>query len=125
MTLQITVARLGGGPAFTETPARVTTRLTLGRGEVFRLPRGCSTLRVVGGTLWLTHRGCDVVRDAGPVALPGEGDDALLSGLGREPVVIEFNGVDETWWRQPKSRFWTDLRQRFGGRRWAATNPSA
>jgi hypothetical protein len=125
MTLQITVIR-DGALALAAPPARVVTRLALGRAEVFRLPRGCRSLRVLSGTLWLTHRGRDLIRGAGPVHLPDDSDDALLSGLGGEPVVVEFNGADETWWKQrAKTRFWTDLRRRLGGRRWEAMSPSA
>jgi hypothetical protein len=124
MTLQITVTRFGAA-ARAEPPERVTTRLMLGSGEVFRMPRGCRSLRVLAGSLWVTYRGRDLVRGAGAVVLPDDSDDALLSGLGGEPVVIEFNGANETWWKQPKSRFWMDLRRRFGGRHWTATRPSA
>jgi hypothetical protein len=125
MTMQITVTRLGA-PARVEPQERVTTRLTLGRGEVFRVPRGCRSLYVLSGTLWLTHQGRDMVRGAGPAVLPDDSEGALISGLGGEAVVIEFNGADETWLRQRrKTRFWTGLRRRFDGRRSAAMRPSA
>jgi hypothetical protein len=65
-------------------------RLVLLPGEVLRLPRGRACLHVISGTAWVTHAATDSIVFAGrSLTVAPEGDPALFSALGGEPVMVE------------------------------------
>ncbi len=79
--------------AFGSRTARVSSprivRLVLERGEVCRLPRRSGSVAVRSGTGWIASGGRDYLLAAGQsLALPAS-RDALLSGLGEAPLVVE------------------------------------
>jgi hypothetical protein len=71
----------------------VIARLVIYSGEVFRLPAECRGLRVVSGKAWVTFDGRDIVMNRGERTVLGEhGHPALVSALGRKPVILEVRG---------------------------------
>jgi hypothetical protein len=73
--------------------AAVLLRLALYPDEVFRLPPNSRELRVVTGRAWVTHAGQDVVLGRGEAASVAPGRDlAVLSALGRWPLIVEVLG---------------------------------
>ena len=75
-------------------PARtnvVILRLLLYQGEVYRLPQAACGLQVLAGRAWLTVAGEDVFVTPGePLPLPASKDGALISALGRTPLILEI-----------------------------------
>jgi hypothetical protein len=64
-------------------------RLVLERGEVCRLFRQACSVVVRSGTAWIAAEGRDHLLAAGQsLALPPS-RDALLSGVGEAPLVVE------------------------------------
>jgi hypothetical protein len=79
--------------AFGSRAARVSSprlvRLVLEPGEVCRLPRRAGSVAVRSGAAWIASRGRDFLLAAGQgLALP-RSRDALLSGIGEAPLVVE------------------------------------
>jgi hypothetical protein len=61
----------------------------LERGELWRLSRRAGSVVVRSGTAWIASRGRDYLLAAGEcLALPPS-RDALLSGVGEAPLVVE------------------------------------
>jgi hypothetical protein len=59
-------------------------------GEVYRVPANGRALRAVSGKAWVTHGGRDIILTGGQRAmLAANGDFALVSPLGRQPLVLE------------------------------------
>jgi hypothetical protein len=66
-------------------------RLVLERGEVCRLSRRASRVGVRSGTAWVAAQGRDYLLSAGQsLSLPAA-NDALLSGLGELPLMVELD----------------------------------
>ena len=71
----------------------VQMRTMLLKGEVQRVESNYRGLRVRSGRAWVTLRGRDLVLKRGDeVALDGRHDAAVVSPLGRVPLVIELLG---------------------------------
>jgi hypothetical protein len=70
-------------------------RLTLVRhNEVFRLPVASRRIEVVAGTAWITVNGRDIFLAAREkLLLPSRRDSALISALGRTPLILEVFGT--------------------------------
>ncbi len=65
-------------------------RLVLYPGELCRLPRGYTNLRVVDGAGWVSVAGGDLILAAEDrVRLPRRGDVALVSALAQSPLILE------------------------------------
>jgi len=76
---------------------QVLLRLTLYSGEVYKAPRGCMAVRVRTGMAWVTQGGADIILEAGRGAdLPAGKDFALVSALGRRPLVVEVLGYERS-----------------------------
>jgi len=65
-------------------------RFALYAGELYRVPRGMRNVQILSGTAWISAHGEDVVARQGSRLriAPGAGP-ALVSGLGREPLLFE------------------------------------
>jgi hypothetical protein len=71
----------------------VILRLVLYRGEVYRLPRACRQMRVRSGAAWVSFDGQDLVLACGEEARLAPGKDfAVVSGVGRAPLILEILG---------------------------------
>ncbi len=70
-------------------------RLTLVRhNEVFRLPVAGRSIEVVAGTAWVTVNGRDIfLASREKLWLPSRRDAALISALGRNPLILEIFGT--------------------------------
>lgn len=65
-------------------------RIVTYEGEVYRLAGGERALRAVAGRAWITYGGRDIILTAGEQTALAAGDDfALVSALGRAPLVLE------------------------------------
>ncbi len=74
-------------------PSTVTTliRVMLMKGETYRVEPHQRGLRVRAGQAWVTLNGCDFVLKRGDeIAVESKHDFAVVSALGRTPVVIEM-----------------------------------
>jgi hypothetical protein len=67
-------------------------RLVLERGEVCRLSRRTGRLSIRSGTAWIAARGRDHLLRAGESLALAPARDALLSGIGDDPLVVELGG---------------------------------
>jgi hypothetical protein len=68
----------------------VPTCFTLQRGEVFRIPSMWRELHVLSGIAWITVAGKDIVLTSGEKAsLTANEGSAILSTLGKEPLILE------------------------------------
>lgn len=68
-------------------------RLVLTKGEVYRVPSNYRGLRVRSGQAWITLNGRDLVFKRGDEAtLEAKNEFAVVSALGRIPLVIELLG---------------------------------
>jgi hypothetical protein len=68
-------------------------RLAIYPDEVYRLPPNSQALHVLAGGAWVTRNGLDLVLSHGETASVAPGDDpALLSALGRRPLIVEILG---------------------------------
>jgi len=71
----------------------IQVRVMLLKGEVHRVKSSYRGLRVRSGRAWITVSGCDLVLKRGEeVALEMQQDAAVVSPLGRAPLVIELLG---------------------------------
>jgi hypothetical protein len=69
-------------------------RLMLCHDEVFRLPVASRSIEVIAGTAWITVNGCDIFLAAREkLWLPSPRDSALISALGRSPLILEIFGA--------------------------------
>lgn len=70
-------------------------RLMLVRhNEVFRLPVASRSIEVVEGMAWVTVNGCDIfLASREKLWLPSRRDAALISALGRNPLILEVFGT--------------------------------
>jgi hypothetical protein len=70
-------------------------RLTLVRhDEVFRLPVASRSIEVVAGTAWITVNGRDIfLASRERLWLPAHRDAALISAVGRSPLILEVFGT--------------------------------
>lgn len=69
-------------------------RLMVRHDEVFRLPVASRSIEVVAGTAWVTVNGRDIFLASGEsLLLPARSDTALISALGRYPLVLEVFGT--------------------------------
>jgi hypothetical protein len=79
--------------AFGSRAARVSSprivRLVLERGEVCRLSRRASHIAVRSGTAWVASKGHDYLVAAGECLTLPPAQDALLSGAGEAPLIVE------------------------------------
>ena len=84
-----TIAITAFGPRAARVSSPRIVRLVLERGEVCRLPRRAGSVAVRSGTAWIASRGRDYLLAAGQcLALPTS-RDALLSGIGEVPLLVE------------------------------------
>jgi hypothetical protein len=68
-------------------------RLVLYKSELYRLPANGQVIRVLSGIAWVTAAGKDMFLVAGEkMVLTASGDIALVSALGRVPLVLEVWG---------------------------------
>jgi hypothetical protein len=74
-------APIGAGP----TPLRVV----LLPGELLRVPRAGTSIRVLSGTAWITRAGTDLVLSQGEARTLDARDRAVISGLGSLPLLVE------------------------------------
>ncbi|GEM_PF-3026010 len=80
--------------------------LTLGKNEVFRVPSTHRALQVVSGVAWISLAGGDFILTQGDrLSTTAIGDFALISGLGRIPLVLEV------WGEKPSPRLSHSLMQ--------------
>jgi hypothetical protein len=76
------------------TTTNLMVRLMLGRNEVFRLPVVSRSIEVVAGTAWVTVNGRDIfLASREKLWLPSRRDAALISALGRNPLILEVFGT--------------------------------
>jgi hypothetical protein len=69
-------------------------RLMLCHNELFRLPAASPGIAVVEGTAWVTVNGRDIFLASGEsLLLPSRRDSALISALGRAPLILEVFGA--------------------------------
>ncbi len=75
--------------------ADVALRLVLYRGEVYRFPPAGRGLRIVKGRAWGSYGGEDIVLSRGDETClaPSQGF-ALVSAVGRTPLILEVVGQD-------------------------------
>ena len=65
-------------------------QLTLEKGEVFRIPQAYRQFKVLSGVAWLTVGGKDIILQSGEkVSLESKKDVAVISALGKTPLVLE------------------------------------
>jgi len=65
-------------------------RFALYSGELYRLPRGMRNVQILSGTAWISVQREDVLAKRGSkVQLALSAIPALISGLGREPLLFE------------------------------------
>lgn len=87
-------------------------RLVLYKNEVFHLPPVSQEIRVLSGVGWVTTSGRDIILGPDEKALiSAHADFALISALGKSPLIFELRG-------SPRSGH-SDL-ARFG---WTNSNP--
>lgn len=84
----IAISASGSRAARVSSPRVV--RLVLERGEVCRLSRRTGSVVVRSGTAWIASKGLDHLLAAGQCLVLPPSRDALLSGIGEAPVVVEF-----------------------------------
>ena len=71
-------------------------RLMLRHNEVFRLPAASRGIEVVAGIAWVTVNGRDIFLVSGErLWLSFRRDAALISALGRTPLILEVLGAAE------------------------------
>lgn len=72
-------------------------RLILYKNEVCRIPQAYSEVKVVSGNAWLTMDGRDMFLVRGERAsLTSHRDTALISALGKTPLVLEVRSEEES-----------------------------
>jgi hypothetical protein len=74
--------------------ADLRARLMLRHNELFRLPATSRGIEVVAGTAWVTVNGRDIfLVSRERLWLPARRDTALISALGRNPLILEIFGA--------------------------------
>lgn len=74
--------------------ANLMVRLMLRHDEVLRLPATGQGLEVIAGVAWVTVNGRDIFLASGErLLLPSRRDSALISALGRNPLILEVFGA--------------------------------
>ena len=74
--------------------ANLMVRLVLRRNEVFHLPAVSQGIEVILGTAWVTVKGRDIFLACGEkFLLPTRRDPALISAVGRTPLILEIFGA--------------------------------
>lgn len=82
------------GPENRLNTSNLILRLMVYHNELFRLPRAGRGLAVVAGTAWVTVNGRDIFLAGGErLWLPARRDAALISALGRTPLILEVFGA--------------------------------
>lgn len=85
----IALTLIGSDPASTGRCA--TQRLMLYPGELCRVRAAGAKMRVAAGCAYVTHAGCDIILGRGDdIALDPAKDDALVSALGGQAVIVEL-----------------------------------
>jgi hypothetical protein len=85
-----TIAIFAPGSRVARVRSPRVVRLVLERGEICRISRRAGSVAVRSGTAWIAARGRDYLLRAGEsLALP-RARDALLSGIGDQPLVVEL-----------------------------------
>ena len=65
-------------------------RLTIYKGEVFRLPSVCREIHVLSGVAWITVAGEDIILTSEKKAsLASKKDSAIISALGNMPLLLK------------------------------------
>ncbi len=85
-----TIAIFAAGSRAARVRSPRVVRLVLERGEVCRLSRRTGRLRIRSGTAWVASRGRDHLLRAGESVTLAPARDALLSGIGDSPLVVEL-----------------------------------
>ena len=86
-----TIALFASGSRAARVSSPRIVRLLLERGEVFRLSRRAGRLNVRSGTAWIAFQGRDYLLGAGECLALSAARDALLSGIGEGPLVVELS----------------------------------
>ena len=75
--------------------ASVLLRLVLYRGEVYRVPPAGRGVRILKGRAWITYGEEDILLTCGDETDLASGQGAaLVSAVGRAPLVLEVLGQD-------------------------------
>jgi hypothetical protein len=78
--------------AQTRRPAQSFVRIVLVGTELHALHAPYRTVRVLTGTAYVSHRGCDIVLGEGQArAFDVTSESALISPLGHKPLVVELS----------------------------------
>ena len=68
-------------------------RIRVTEDEARLLPQDARAIRVFSGGAWVSHRGQDfVLREGQTLSLCDDHDGAVVTSIGRQPVVLEFLG---------------------------------
>lgn len=69
----------------------IPLRFTLEKNEIFRFPLAYRELKVLSGVAWVTIEQKDLILHSGEkIELKSNKDTALISGLGKMPLVLEI-----------------------------------
>ena len=72
---------------------RASRRIRVTEDEARLLPQGAHTIRVFSGGAWVSHQGQDfVLREGQILSLRDDDNGAVVTSVGRQPVVLEFLG---------------------------------
>jgi hypothetical protein len=85
-----TIALFASGSRAARLSSSRVVRLVLERGEVCRLSRRAARVAVRSGTARIAARGRDYLLSAGQSLSLLSTGDALLSGIGEPPLVVEL-----------------------------------
>lgn len=69
----------------------ISTEITLQKGDVFRVPKNYTEVRVLSGFAWLSVAGKDKVLQSGEKVLLASKNDAVLSALKSVPLILEVS----------------------------------
>lgn len=78
-------------------PAQLTQRLVLYHEELYRVPACYQTMRIAAGLAYVTQAGQDHILQGGQeLQLDSAADQALVSGIGGEQVILELFDTQAT-----------------------------